>query len=316
MPTLDPTYDPQLTSPADAAPDGDQWLHEIKYDGYRIGCFIDDGKVRLITRNGQNYTAALPEIVAAAKTLGVRQAVLDGEVVVLRPDGRASFQALQHALSGAAPRSGLVYVVFDMLHQDGRSLVAQPLEGRKAQLQQLLHGATTGRIKFAEHVVGNGPAFFAQAERLGLEGIVSKRRNAPYTAGRRGGWLKIKCPQRQSFVIGGYTDRAGTSGSIGSLLIGHYDGKRLAFAGRVGTGFSTRVAQQLHAQLSTMERPSSPFSPAPEGEMAKGAYYVSPTLVCDVSFTEWTGDDRVRHPSFLGLLPVVKPKSVTRQRSS
>jgi bifunctional non-homologous end joining protein LigD len=315
MSALDLTYEPQLTAPAETAPDGDQWLHEIKYDGYRIGCFLDDGKVRLVTRNGQNYTAALPEIVAAAKTLGARQAVLDGEVVVLRPDGRASFQALQHALSGSAPRSGLVYVVFDLLLLDGQSLTALPLEERKARLQSLLQDTTTGRIKFAEHVVGNGPAFFAEAERLGLEGIVSKRRNAPYSAGRRGGWLKVKCPQRQPFVIGGYTDRAGTRGAIGSLLIGYYEGKRLVFAGRVGTGFSTKAAQDLHAQLSAMERPTSPFTPPPEGEMARGAYYVSPTLVCDVSFTEWTGDDRVRHPSFLGLLAEAKPKNVARQRS-
>jgi bifunctional non-homologous end joining protein LigD len=314
MASLDVTYEPQLTAPADTAPDGDQWLHEIKYDGYRIGCFIDDGKVRLVTRNGQNYTAALPEVVSAAKTLSVRQAVLDGEVVALREDGRASFQALQHALSGSAPRSALVYMVFDLLHLDGRPLSALPLEERKAQLRRVLAHATTGRIKLAEHVIGNGPAFYAEAARLGLEGIVSKRRNAPYTAGRRGGWLKVKCPQRQPLVIGGYTDRAGGSGSIGSLLVGHYQDRKLVFAGRVGTGFSAKAAQDLHAQLSQQERPKSPFTPPPEGEMAKGAYYVAPTLVCDVTFTEWTGDDRIRHASFLGLLPEVKARSVTRQR--
>ena len=307
-------YEPQLTTAADAPPDGDQWLHEIKYDGYRIGCFIEDGKVRLMTRNGQNYTAALPEVVTAAKTLGVRHALLDGEVVVLRPDGRASFQALQGALAGSSPRTGLVYIVFDLLQLDGAALAMVPLEERKARLLALVQRPTPGRIRFAEHVVGNGPAFYAEAQRLGLEGVVSKRRNAPYSSGRRGGWLKIKCPRRQAFVIGGFTDRAGSADALGALLIGYYEGRRLAFAGRVGTGFSARVAQDLRARLAPQGRATSPFNPPPEGDMAKGAYYVSPTLVCDVSFTEWTGDERVRHPAFLGLLEEVKPKSVARVR--
>jgi bifunctional non-homologous end joining protein LigD len=235
-------------------------------------------------------------------------------VVVLRPDGRASFQALQNALSGSGPRASLVYIVFDLLQLDGASLTALPLEERKTKLQTLLQQATTARLKLAEHVVGNGPAFYAEAQRLGLEGIVSKRRNAPYSPGRRGGWLKIKCPRRQPFVIGGFTDRAGSTDALGSLLVGYYEGRRLVFAGRVGTGFSAKTAQDLRTLLALQERPTSPFTPAPEGEMAKGAYYVSPTLVCDVSFTEWTGDERIRHPSFLGLLADVKPKSVTRQR--
>jgi len=308
-------YEPQLAALADAPPSGDEWLHEIKYDGYRIGSFVDGGKVRLITRNGQNYTAALPEVVAAVKTLGAQDAVLDGEVVVLQPDGRSSFQALQQALSGTTSRSGLVYVLFDLLRLDGRPLTGLPLEERKARLRDLLQRSTTGRLRFADHVVGNGPAFFAQAQAHGLEGIVSKRRTGTYTSGRRGGWLKIKCPRRQPFVIGGFTDRAGGTDAIGSLLLGCYDGRRLAFAGRVGTGFSAALAQELRARLVPQERPTSPFNPPPEGEMAKGAYYVTPTLVCEVAFTEWTGDDRIRHPSFLGLLEGMKPRSVTRQRS-
>ena len=307
-------YEPQLAALADTPPPGDDWLHEIKYDGYRIGCLIEDGRIRLMTRNGQNYTAALPEVVAAAKTLGLRDALLDGEVVVLRPDGRASFTLLQQALSGAIPRASLVYVLFDLLRLEGVSLEALPLEERKARLQTLLAGSTSSRLRFADHVVGNGPGFYAEAERMGLEGIVSKRRNAPYSAGRRGGWLKIKCPRRQPFVIGGFTDRANTSGSVGSLLVGYYEDKRLVFAGRVGTGFSTRLAHELYSRLTAMERPTSPFNPPPEAAMAKGAYYVSPTLVCDVTFTEWTGDERIRHPAFLGLLEDVKPKSVTRHR--
>ena len=244
----------------------------------------------------------------------MHDALLDGEVVVLRPDGRASFTLLQQALSGAGSRATLVYVVFDLLRLDGVSLATMPLEERKARLQALLANGTSTRLRFADHVVGDGPAFYAEAQRMGLEGIVSKRRTAPYSAGRRGGWLKIKCPRRQPFVIGGFTDRANTTGSVGSLLVGYYEDKRLVFAGRVGTGFSARFAQELYTRLSSMERPTSPFTPPPEAAMAKGAYYVSPALVCDVSFTEWTGDDRIRHPAFLGLLEDVKPKSVTRHR--
>jgi bifunctional non-homologous end joining protein LigD len=307
-------YAPQLAALVDAPPAGDDWLHEIKYDGYRVGCLIEDGRIRLITRNGQNYTAALPEVVAAVKTLGLRDALLDGEVVVLRPDGRASFTMLQQALSGAGSRATLVYVLFDLLRLNGESLAMVPLEERKARLKALVATSTSSRLRFSEHVVGDGPSFYAEAQRLGLEGIVSKRRNAPYSAGRRGGWLKIKCPRRQPFVIGGFTERANTTGSVGSLLVGYYEDKRLVFAGRVGTGFTARFAQELHKHLSGMERPTSPFNPPPEAAMAKDAYYVSPALVCDVSFTEWTGDDRIRHPTFLGLLEDVKPKTVTRRR--
>jgi bifunctional non-homologous end joining protein LigD len=308
-------YEPQLAAPADVPPSGDDWLHEIKYDGYRIGGFVGGGKVRLITRNGQNYTAALPEVVAGVKALGVQDAILDGEVVVLRPDGRSSFQALQQALSGASPRTGLVYVVFDLLRLDGRSLATVPLEERKAKLRELLQRSPTSRLKYADHVVGDGPAFFAEAQAHGLEGIISKRRTGPYSPGRRGGWLKIKCPRQQAFVVGGFTDRAGGTDSIGSLLLGYYEGRRLVFAGRVGTGFSAALAQELRARLIQQERATSPFNPPPEGEMAKGAYYVAPTLVCEVAFTEWTGDGRIRHPKFLRLLQDVKPRSVTREQA-
>jgi bifunctional non-homologous end joining protein LigD len=206
-------------------------------------------------------------------------------------------------------------VVFDLLRLDGRSLAALPLEERKTKLRDLLQRSATGRLKYADHVVGNGPAFFAEAQAHGLEGIVSKRRTGLYSSGRRGGWLKIKCPRQQAFVVGGFTDRAGSTDSIGSLLLGYYDGRRLAFAGRVGTGFTAALAQELRARLVQQERATSPFNPAPEGEMAKGAYYVAPTLVCEVAFTEWAGDDRIRHPKFIRLLEDAKPRAVMRERS-
>jgi len=238
-------------------PAGDAWLHELKYDGYRVGCLVDDGNVRLVSRAGNDCTARFPEVVDAVRRLGMRDAVFDGEVASVRPDGRTSFQDLQHAFSGGS-RAALVYFVFDLLHLDDEDVARLPLECRKAILARLLAGRSReaahrrapaaargaplarrgadGVLQFAEHVVGNGPAFFAEVCRLGLEGIVSKRRDLPYDAGRHGGWLKTKCLQRAEFVVGGFTDPEGTRPGIGALIVGrHDDARRLVCAGKVGT---------------------------------------------------------------------------------
>jgi bifunctional non-homologous end joining protein LigD len=295
-------YLPQLATLVTTAPAGDDWLHEIKLDGYRLGCAIGPAGVTLTSRNGLDYTTTLPEIVAAARTLHTRDTLLDGELVVFLEDGRASFQALQHALSNTRGRAGLVYCVFDALQIDGEPLLAQPLEARKAKLAALLARRPTPRIRYADHVVGHGPEFFAQATMLGVEGIVSKRRDARYHPGRRTGWLKIKCVRTQPFVIGGYTDQDGMQGGLGALLIGYYDGDRLAFAGRVGTGFTQKSGADMLRKLQPLARTSSPFTPAPAGPLARAAHYVEPALACRVAFTEWTDEDRVRHPVFHGLV--------------
>ena len=312
-------YEPQLATLAKQPPAGDRWLHEIKYDGYRMGCAISPGGVRLTSRNGLDYTSALPELVAEAKTLPVTSALLDGEVVVLLEDGRASFQALQHAMSdagraglktGGSVRRGLVYLVFDLLEVDGAPLLEQPLEARKDRLRQLVGGAT--RIRYSDHVIGRGDAFFAQATKLGVEGIVSKRRDAAYQPGRRSGWLKIKCLREQPFVVGGYTDQEGMVGGLGALLVGHYEHGRLTFAGRVGTGFTQKISSGLLERLRPLARRTNPFDPPPAGPLARTAHFVEPALVCRVAFAEWTDDDRIRHPVYRGLAEDVDPRGVAR----
>jgi bifunctional non-homologous end joining protein LigD len=304
-----PPYNPQLAQLVKDAPQGPGWLHELKYDGYRIGCRIEAGHVSLLSRNGKDWTGAFPEIVRAAAALKVKSALLDGEVCLVLPDGRTSFQALQN-LAGA-DRARLVYFVFDLLHLDGRSLTAEPLEVRKAALRKIVNGA---RIRFSDHIDADGPDAFREACRLQLEGIISKPRDQPYQSGKRLGWLKTKCVKRQEFVIGGFTDPEGSREGIGALLVGFYDTGDLVFAGKVGTGFTTKGARELRTALNAIEVRESPFTPSPPGWLGRNAHWVKPALVAEVEFTEWTDDGKIRHPSFQGLRRDKKPKSVVRER--
>jgi bifunctional non-homologous end joining protein LigD len=306
-----PVYNPQLAQLVKSAPSGGEWLHELKYDGYRIGCRIDNGRVTLISRKGNDWTASFPEIARAAKALKVKSALLDGEVCVVLPDGRTSFQALQNLAS--ADRARLVYFAFDLLHLDGRSLLGEPLEARKAALEKIVRG---DRIRFSGHLDADGPDAFREACRLRLEGIISKPRNAPYQSGKRAGWLKTKCVLRQEFVIGGFTDPEGAREGIGALLVGVYDGDRLVFAGKVGTGFTTKGARELRTRLNGIEIKECPFSPRPAGWLGKNAHWVKPQLVGEVEFTEWTGDGKIRHPSFQGLRKDKAAKDVVRESPS
>jgi len=308
-----PDYVPQLATLVDTPPSGDEWLHEIKYDGYRIGARVRKGRVSLYTRNGNDWTAAFPEVADAVAKLRLDDALIDGEVAVVLPDGRTSFQALQN--TGAAKNRGtLVYFVFDLLRLNGKDPERLPLEERKALLKKLLGGRSTGRIRFSEHIDGNGEAFFAKACRAGLEGIVSKRRDQPYRAGRHGGWVKTKCVQRQEFIIGGFTDPEGMRAGIGALLIGYYEGDRLVFCGKVGTGFTHKLALELRARLERIAQKTSPFSPPPAGWLGRNAHWVKPELVCEVVFTEWTTDGKIRHPSFQGLRSDKDPKEIRREK--
>jgi bifunctional non-homologous end joining protein LigD len=313
MPHAD--YVPQLATLVKTPPSGGLWWHEIKFDGYRIGLHIQGTRIALISRNGKDWTAAFPEIVEAARRLRTHDALLDGEVAMVLPDGRTSFQALQSAGSNAAARDSLVYFVFDLLRIDGRDLHARSLADRKSALKALVGGGGRGRVRYSEHVEGDGPAFLEQACRVGLEGIISKRVDRPYHHGRNSDWVKAKCGRRQEFVVGGFTDPAGTRAGLGALLIGCYDGNRLVFAGKVGTGFTHQGALALRRQLDPLQRSDSPFDPLPPRPIARRAHWVRPELVCDVSFTEWTGDGMVRHPSFQGLRADKSPHEVRRERS-
>ncbi|HKZ07529.1 MAG TPA: non-homologous end-joining DNA ligase, partial [Methylomirabilota bacterium] len=302
--------EPQLATLVSEPPEGDDWLHEIKFDGYRILARLDGGRVRLLSRNDKDWTARLPVIAEAVARLPARAALLDGEAVVLQRDGTTSFQALQNVLSGEQ-RGELVYMVFDLLHRDGRDLRGLPLEERKAALRELVPAGTNGGVvRYSDHVVGGGAAFLQHACRLRLEGALSKRRDAPYRSGRGRDWLKVKCARRQEVVIGGYTPPAGSRVGLGALLVGVYDGPRLVYAGKVGTGFSTADLRSLTSKLGAIEQRASAFDPPPREQ---GARWVAPTLVGEVAFTEWTGDGKMRHPSFQGLREDKPAREVRRE---
>jgi len=305
-------FAPQLATLVDTAPEGDEWLHELKFDGYRIGCRIDGRTVSLISRNGKDWTDHFPEVATAARELAVRRAFLDGEVAMLLPDGRTSFQALQNA--SATGDGQLAYFVFDLLHVDGKDVAALPLEQRKARLADLLRTKPPRCFRYSEHVVGHGGEFFARACGMGLEGIVSKRRHLPYAAGRGPAWLKTKCIKRQEFVVGGFTDPEGSRLGIGALLIGVRDaGGTLVFAGKVGTGFTNRSAQELRKRLDGIVQAECPFTPCPKGPLGRNAHWVKPTLVAEVAFTEWTSDGKIRHPSFQGLREDKPARDIRRE---
>ena len=310
-------YRPQLARLVKQAPEGNDWLHEMKYDGYRIGCRVRGQSATLVTRTGKNWSSAFPAVAEAAAALGTRDAILDGEVAVVMPDGRTSFQALQNAFGGGSAR-GLRYFVFDLLSLDGVDLRRQPLEDRKAALAGLI-GKTrrAAVIQLADHVAGHGAELFEQACRLRLEGIISKRRSAPYVAGRGDTWVKTKCALRQEFVIGGFTEPEGSRQGIGALLIGYYDeSESLVFAGKVGTGFSIAVARDLRRRLEAIERRTAPFAPPLPAAVQRRARWVQPRLVGEVTFTEWTNDGRIRHPSFQGLRRDKPARAVTRERAA
>jgi bifunctional non-homologous end joining protein LigD len=307
-------YAPQLARLVSTLPTERGWAYELKYDGYRIGCRIADGRVQLLSRNGGDWTARLSSVAAAAARLRVDNALLDGEVAIVLPDGRTSFQALQNAFAGVRAGEGgaLAYFVFDLLHLDGADLTALPLLERKARLARLLR-RPPAPLRYAQHVVDDGAPLFAEACRMGAEGIIAKRADQPYRAGRGPGWLKLKCIARQEFVVGGFTDPRGSRSGLGALLIGTYDAAGvLRFAGKVGTGFSQRVALDLRARLDRLERPTAPFTPSPRG-LGRLVHWAEPRLVAEIAFSEWTADGKVRHPSFTGLREDKQARDVRRE---
>jgi bifunctional non-homologous end joining protein LigD len=291
----------ELATLVDEPPTGDSWLHEIKFDGYRMLCRIQDGKARFISRNGKDWTAKFDELPSEVLALPVETAILDGEVVVLEVDGKSSFQALQNAFQ-TLEHVPFYYYVFDLLHLNGFDLTNAPLEERKDILSRLLR-KKNGAVRYSDHVVGNGEAFFEQASKLGLEGIISKRVGRPYVAGRGNDWLKVKCSLREEFVIGGFTKPAGARTHFGAILLGYYDaGGDLVYAGRVGTGFSDATLEGLRQKFQKLIQKNSPFSNlrGTTGQ-ARGVTWLRPELVGQVQFSNWTGDKQLRHPAFQGL---------------
>ena len=304
---------PQLATLADQAPVGDEWVHELKYDGYRILCRVLKRSATLVTRNGRDWTTKLQRIAEAAAALPVRNAWLDGEVVALMPDGSISFQALQNAFDTRSEAS-LVYYVFDLLYLDGYDLRRVGLLDRKRALKAIAPSDASGLIRYSDHIPGRGEVVFAEACRRGMEGIVSKRTHALYLAGRNRNWMKVKCGRRQEFVIGGFTDPSGSRIALGALLLGVYDTQGdFHFVGRTGTGFSERSLKELHNQLIALKQPRSPFVNPLTRIEARGVHWVKPRLVAEVSFAEWTHEGLLRQAAFQGLRKDKAAKSVIKE---
>ena len=310
---LPATLTPTLATLVDAIPAGDGWLHEIKYDGYRMVCRIERGSVRILSRNGKDWTSALGTIGEAVSRLPVKSAWIDGEVTTVDAHGRTSFQVLQNAL--ADPTQGsLTYFLFDVPYLDGYDLRKVPLLERKRVLKSLVPESDPV-LRLGVEYLGPGKEFLAQACNLGLEGAVSKRADSLYRDGvRTREWLKVKCAQRQEMVIGGFTDPQRSRRGFGALLLGVYEpGGKLRYAGKVGTGFDDRLLVSLRGTLDKLEQDAPPFVNPPRGYEAKGAHWVTPKLVGEVAFTEWTQDGTLRHPSFQGLRTDKKATDVVRE---
>lgn len=309
----------QLATLVDAAPDGDGWLHERKFDGYRILADKAGARVTLYSRRFHDWTAQFPTVAAAIAALPARRLILDGEVAVLRPDGTTSFQGLQNAIgaTGAAAQA-VTYFAFDLIAENDRDVGREPLEARKHRLARLIErapAAATGVIRYSDHVIGGGRAFFRAACEHGLEGIVSKRRDQPYAPGRGTGWVKTKCIQRQELVIGGFTEPEGGRSGLGALLVGYHAAGALVYAGKVGTGYTAAMLDQLRAALDRLIVARSPFSPAPpRAWTGPRVHWVEPRLVAEVAFAEWTDDGRLRHPSFKGLRTDKPARDIVRER--
>lgn len=290
--TLPAFTEPQLCTLVDTVPTGSAWLHEVKYDGYRALIAVAGGTAKVFTRNGLDWSDKFPGIAEAAAALDVRSALIDGEIVAFK-DGRPDFSTLKDAISSGGD---MTMFAFDLLTLDGEDLTALPTTMRKARLQAII--GDDARLHYAEHVVGSGEQLLEKMCAEGLEGVVSKRADAPYRAGRSSDWLKIKCTRRQEFVIVGWLPSTKKRG-FKSLLLGVHEDGKLRYAGKVGTGFTQALMTELRAKLDTRVRKTAPVD-APRA-MVRGAQWVKPDLVAEIAFTEATPDGLLRHPSFLGL---------------
>jgi DNA ligase D-like protein (predicted ligase) len=300
---------PQLALLVKEAPSGPGWLHEIKYDGYRLHARIDGADVRLLTRSGLDWTHKYPMTAGALAGLGRRlgTAYLDGELCALRGDGTTSFSAMQ-AASDSRNSGDLVFFAFDLLFLEGESIAARPLVERKERLETAVAGASPS-IRFSDHVIGRGPQFHQAACKLGTEGIISKRMDAAYAPGDRGRWRKVKCLNREEFVVVGFTDPEGSRPYLGALLLAYYDEDgRLLYAGRAGGGMSQAELQRLHGILTPLATATMPLSMPPPKSNRFGTplnlrrvHWIRPELVCEVTFLTWTADGLLRQVSYQGL---------------
>ncbi|MHC1762285.1 MAG: DNA ligase D [Negativicutes bacterium] len=295
---LPPSLSPQLATLVDTAPSGGNWVYEIKFDGYRILARIDKSDVKLFTRNGNDWTSKLKSLVLPLKALNIDSGWLDGEIVVPGTNDVPDFGALQTALETDHTDS-VQYFVFDLPFYAGFDLRNAGLADRRALLAKLLSKSNSGPILFSEEFAAGGSDILRSACSLGLEGIIGKRRDSPYVSGRSANWIKVKCEQRQEFVVIGYTESKSRNGGIGALLLGVTDDAgQMHYAGKVGTGFTVATSHMLKERLARISSDQTPLFDKPKDAVGN---WVKPELVAEVSFTEWTRDGRVRHGVFKGL---------------
>ncbi|HMK79156.1 MAG TPA: DNA ligase D [Xanthobacteraceae bacterium] len=309
---------PSLAQTAERPPSGAKWVHEIKYDGYRIQARIDGGKVKLRTRTGVDWTDRFASIARALAALGLSSALLDGEIVVEDSAGIAKFGLLQADLS-AGRQDRFVYYLFDLIYAEGYDLTPAALIDRKALLGEIVAALPSSSIRFSEHLAEDGPTMLEHACRLGLEGIVSKRVDMPYRSGRTEHWLKSKSVLREEFLIIGYVPSTVAPGSVGALALGYHDNGKLMYAGRVGTGYSHKQARELRESLEKISAPRPTLANALPAGAEKGVRWAKPQLVCEVEFHDWTTDRLIRQSSFKGLREDKSPDEVvleTRPQSA
>lgn len=306
------TVDVQLAKLVTRVPEGEDWLYELKYDGYRIVAFIEGNNVRLITRNGKDYTKRFQNIAYSLMDLAAGRAmVLDGEMVVTDAKGKTDFQALQNYMKN--PRGqNLTYIIFDLLSLDGTDLRKQSLIDRKEKLEALMK-ASPKNLHYSKHVAGNGKESFLAACQANMEGIVGKKAASVYSESRNGDWIKLKCDTRQEFVIGGYTLSHKKESGISSLLLGVYEGKELVYAGRAGTGLTERTMKELEAKFKSIKMANTPFKQAPDVKSNEKITWLEPVLVAEIKFAEWTKDNQLRQASFKGLRTDKNPKDIRRE---
>lgn len=313
---LPPFIPPELATLTDAMPKGENWLHEIKFDGYRVLAYIEGGRVTMYTRNGLDWTHKFGNVPDELAKLPVDNAIIDGELVALNEKGVSSFIQLKNALGGTKPN--LQYFAFDLLHLNGANLMKKPLIERKALMESLLK-KTKHTVFYSAHFIENR-GLLEKACRMGLEGLISKLADAAYHSGRGKNWLKVKCHKRQEFVIGGFTKSSTGASIIGSLLLGYYEGNDFVYAGRVGTGFDNDLARNLYRTLYAKKIPDMAYTRYSEAGRRgpgwkRGVVWVKPELVCEVEFTEWTEEGALRHPSFQGLREDKPAKSIRREEA-
>ena len=318
---LPATLAPQLATLAKAVPANGAWVYEVKFDGYRLMTRIEKGRARLITRGGHDWTSKLASLATEVEALGLDSAWLDGEIVVLAADGTPDFNALQNAFD-AARTDSIVYFLFDLPFLEGRDLRRVPLSSRRAVLAQLLDAHPAQRVRYSAEFVGEAASLLRAACEIRLEGLIAKQADAPYESKRSEAWLKLKCSERQEFVIGGFTERSNAPAEVGALLLGVHDHGRLRYVGNVGTGWDAKTGRALKARLAKLEVDASPFE---AGDLkpgrwsrreAGGEHWVEPRLVAEVSFGEWTPDGKIRHAKFEGLRSDKPARAVTREAAA